>query len=213
MAKANFISFEDWVEWVFNHDDGDWVWTAAYPSWQSNHRLMVEYFVALHRNPFNLLAKFTDNQIGWGFWNLYSPLKGMSPFTPEVQQLGLFDELIDSLVPCLRSFLLRKEAKKYDVDTYPGVSFYMFWDISSIWPRQPTDIDRKLLSQALKEMEEALYVPHPVAQYHGLHGLGEFHSLAKQRTADIIQNWLATNPRIDEALTKYALDAKMGNVI
>jgi len=213
MAKENHISFEDWVEWMFDRQDKDWIWKIESPIWISNHRLMAEHFVALHLNPLAPLANFNDDQIGWGFWNLYSPLIETSPFTPEVRELGLFGELIESLVPCLKNFLLRDAAKSYLISSYPGMSFFMFWDICGIWPRRSTDSDRTLLDLAFKEMEASLYVSHPVAQYHALHGLGEFRSLAKHRTAEIVKNWLATKPHIDDEIAQYAKDAMRGNVL
>lgn len=72
MGSQGHISFEDWIAWVFDRTSGDWVWEEDYggDAWFTNDRLMAEYFIDVHTNSVELLSDFSNDQIGWGLWNL-----------------------------------------------------------------------------------------------------------------------------------------------
>lgn len=215
MAKENHISFEDWVEWVFNRDDSEWVWKGDNLSakWLRNTKLIAEHFVQLHCNSVRSLCQFTNNQIGLGLGNLYSAIVGLCPVDGNGISTDLHHEMIRSLLMMMRQLLPERvpHNETFFSDEI-STAVYMFWDSASMSPFKPTDADKALFRVCLEEMQHALYVKHPAAQMHALHGLGENHYEIPSVTQEIIDRWLATNPHILPSVTKYAQRARVGLV-
>lgn len=216
MSKENQISFEDWVVWMFDRDHGSWehdVRDSDFP-WLANSRLLTEHFIRLHEAPRTVLVPFRNEQIGSGLWALYSSHSAVgAPFAGPQVPRDLFHRAIRSVATLIRELAPKRidRSESINGDKLHG-ALYMFWDIAPIWPFDPTDADRETLEVCLSEMRSALEVPHPVAAYHALHGLGHFAIQVPDRTTPIIDAWLATRPRIGPTLVEYAERARIGNV-
>lgn len=216
MAGDSFISFEDWVEWMFDRRGTDWVWEEEFEwqPWLQNRRLVAEHAIRLHNNPVPVLSRFSNEQAGDGLWILYSSATEYCMFSESCKlPTELYHLLIMSLVPLLRQLLperlpLSDESESDRI----ACAVYMFWDIAPIWPDRSTDSDKAELDVCLDEMRQALMIPHPAAHKHALHGLGHFCLYARERTTPIIDDWLKTNPRILPSIREYALLARVGGV-
>jgi hypothetical protein len=117
---------------------------------------------------------------------------------------------------------------------------YMWWDLFPTWgghggaqpqpattpprrrrPRQPTgspatDGLRAPLSvddALLAVMAQTLQLESEPCREGALHGLGHWHRSYPERTSTIVDEWLATEPRISPALRQYALSARAGCVL
>lgn len=216
MSKQNQITFEDWVVWMFDRDQEGWqhnVRDTDHP-WLTNFRLLTEHFIQLHEAPRAVLNPYSNEQIGFGLWALYSSHSEVgAPFAEPNVPRDLFHRAIRSVAILIRELAPKRIDRSESVngDTLHG-AIYMFWDIAPIWPFDPTDADRETLDVCLSEMQSTLQVPHPAAYYHALHGLGHFAIHVQDRTTPIIDAWLATRPKIGPTLVEYAERARRGNV-
>lgn len=216
MAKQNHISFEDWVAWMFDRRDRDWAWDVEEDDapWIRNRRLLTEHFIELHTDPVKPLARYSNHQIGWGLYWLYSShtivdapfLDGSVPVILKHAAIRSVASLIAKLVPVRLS-----KAGFVETDALSS-TLYMFWEVLPLWPFQPTDADRQMQDVCLEEMQTSLCVNHVVARYHALHGLGHFALELPERTVSIIDQWLATSPTLSPSLTEYVQAAREGTV-
>lgn len=216
MSKQKQITFEDWITWMFDRDEGGWehdVRGSDHP-WLANSRMLTEHFIRLHEAPRTVLAPYSNEQIGFGLWALYSSHSEVgAPFAESRVPRDLFHRAIRSVATLVRELAPKRLDRSESVngDTLHG-ALYMFWDIAPIWPFDPTDADKETLDVCLSQMQSVLHVPHPVAAYHALHGLGHFALHVADRTAPVIDAWLATQPRIGPTIREYAERARLGNV-
>lgn len=216
MAEQNYISFEDWVVWMFDRRDKEWALDVEENDipWMSNHRLLTEHFISLHRDPVRPLVRYSNDQIGWGLYWLYSSYAGVAvPFLNEQIPVSRQQEAIRSVAMLVAKLVPIRLPDPETIDTDAlNNTIYMFWEIFPVWPFDPTDANRAMQEVCLEEMQVSLQVNHPVARFHALHGLGHFALQLPERVAGIIDAWLATEPVLSSVLSEYVQAARAGTV-
>lgn len=226
MAGPDHISFEDWVVWVFDRTNRDWVWREldceryvddddAFP-WLLNGPLQAQHFIDLHHDSVRQLSKYNDDQVGWGLWNLYSGVCDISVISGHGLPLEMHSQMIRSLLPMMRQ-ILPDRVSHVDIFQSNDIScaFYMFWDLAGIWPFGTADreANSELVDICYAEMEQALYLDHPVAQHHALHGLGHFYVGHPWRTTSTVDCWLNSKPDLLPFIREYAQQARVGAIM
>lgn len=216
MTSEESISFEEWVVWMFDRRERDWAWAVEEDDhpWLYNGRLLTEHFIRLHENPTPVLQPYSNDQIGWGLWWLYSSYAAVAvPFLDDDVPGPMRHEAVRS-VAVLLSRLVPGRLPKHDrvVEDPLGRTLYMFWEILPVWPFDPTDEDRAMRDVCIEEMRSSLAVDHVIARFHALHGLGHFTLEVPDQAREIIDGWLATGPEISPVLAEYARQARDGRV-
>ncbi len=212
MTRSGIASFDEWENFCFRDrseswhtqlDDHDLPWLGR------DDRVPVEYFTRLHETAPVTLERFSNEEIGAGLWALYSSASELHPsfhLVPRqdrhraIRSVGAFvtDAVPERLSPGTQDILHH--------------AVYMFWDIAAVWPHGTGPYEDEDRAVCIEEMRGCLYVDHPTARYHALHGLGHFVLIAGDDAAGVIDEWLDTSPAIDAAMAEYAARARAGSV-
>lgn len=88
----------------------------------------------------------------------------------------------------------------------------MWWDVIPIWAE-----DGPVVDEVLSVLRQTLRIQSNACVESALHGLGEFHCVAGDRTSVIIQDFLkecrASNRKLPAKLVEYAQAAAVGDIL
>jgi hypothetical protein len=185
MTEINYLSYDDWIAFVFDHPTSgpDWYWGEDASYWNAPASLTVDYVTRLFEKPLPALSAFTDAQLNLSLHYLIGPELGE-------HMLCLNDPTvsIDVRERCVRSceslfgqlFGSRCSAHLSDRDE-PGSAplnavCYMWWDTMPV-SGGPNPDDRVVLHRtALDTMAAVLEMNSLACQESALHGLGHWRS-------------------------------------
>jgi hypothetical protein len=223
MSNAiDFLSFEDWVYFIFDHpaEGPEWHADPDAPFWNGPAALTAEYVTRLFDEPFPVLDGFSDAELNKGFWYLISPGLGEHMLCLDDPAVAL-----DKRVRCIRSctnlfrtlFLPRCSGHLSHLDephSNPLNSIcYMWWDIMPVYggPR-PEDRDA-LQRTAIATMGSILVLDSIACQESALHGLGHWHHPFPQEAETLIDSFVRKHPHMRPELAAYARAARCGCVL
>lgn len=214
-------AFAEWVRFLFDkptEGEKEWYWGI-----EDEPRLEPEVSVAWTTRLFEecgtLLEEYSDDQCGLGLTYLLSNFLSeafnlQDESVPQEARL----EYIDSTETVYRDLI----AARLDATTWrPGTCVggrlgyiaYMWWDTFPLHPRDTTSWRREIEARVVEVCGRILEIPHDACREGALHGLGHYRSPRTARRAEeIIDAWLARNPRARPELREYARAARTGRV-
>jgi hypothetical protein len=233
------ITFERWVEHIFDHPvtDPPWYHALNREQWSMSNRAstIVDYLTTLFENSGLLLKAYTDEQASQGLWYIsMNVLSGYfhalhDPSIPLEKRLqciasiySLFEQVFAVRCSPHLSHTLRS------IESYPedysrlNMSCFMWWDnASTIYVGAILEPYLEQYSRTLLEvLRRILELDSIACQESALHGLGHYESYSKHFREEIskydvigmISKWLKTHKDVPEQLKTYALVARFGNV-
>lgn len=201
--KLNNYSFDEWIEFVFNHpvpsENADvWYWKDEW-RWEADAEHIIKYCIKLFRNPNFLLEKFSPEQINKGFWFILGDV--------ELLQGCLWDRKID--------WKLREDCIMSMVGVFEQMfiqnpiedACYMWWDLLRNFSGNQ---DAKTKEAMLGALSQTLKLDSVDCQVSALHGLGHLEHNGKKK---IIEQFLKADPNLDDKMKGYAIFAMEGKVL
>jgi len=224
MAKiSNKISFEQWVDHVFDHTvkKNAWYWRNNDNRWDVEKlpAQAVSHLTRLFENPLTALAKFSDDQIGQGLWYLLDGSTSNYAHSLKVNKVPLsnrlrcFDAMFTTFQQlftprCLPTWDVEHEPKKRVGTQLDGVC-YMWWDILPLHGTTAGDDDIAIGATVLAVLTKTLALKSEACQQNALHGLGHWYP---KPIETIIDQYLARSHNLRPELLDYAQDARIGYV-
>lgn len=185
--NLNEYSFEDWIEFAFNHPvaektDDSWYWQDEW-EWNGDVEHIIKYCIRLFRSPNFLLEKYSSEQLNQGFWYLLG-----------TEQLAdwVWDKEIE--------WTLREDCLMSMVETF-NLMFrlnpiedvcYMWWDLLRDFSK---DQDSKVIDTMFAALTQILEIDSINCQISALHGLGHLNHSGKKKA---IEEFLKKHPNLDE---------------
>jgi hypothetical protein len=219
--RIDWLPFEQWVAHVFDHPVAwpKWYFEIDAPFWTAPPALTIEYMTRLFDDPMPMLGKYSDAQLGEGFWYLVSNggSNHMFALTDASAPLGgrvrcvesfasLFEKLFAGRCDDALSHLAKEEGNPVNS------ACYMWWDIIP-FAGAPGSAAQKLLDDAaLDVMEKMLSLDSVACRESALHGLGHWHHAYPQRVEEIVARALERAKDWPEGLLTYARSAQCGCV-
>lgn len=207
-------SFDDWLRAWFDHPES-WDWQLDEDLPQLSPRDTLDYATQLFQNAGELLAPYSDTQIGnslYGFINeMGSPLYALRDNRLSLKNrreclsssYRVFDEIF---VPRCSENLGNRSERGGELHS----TCYMWWDIFPLYTGAAPDLD----DVAITVMERTLALPHAACQESALHGLGHWHRGDQaHRIEAIIDDFLQHNRARRPELVVYAKNAREGAVL
>lgn len=221
----NNISFPQWIDHVFDHSvkKNAWHMRKSAAHWQvERHAIQaVEYLTRLFENPVTTLARFSDDQIGQGFWYLVGSFSYAN--TLKVREVSLPDRLrcIQAMFTtfeqlfgqrCLPTWDVEQESKKR-ASTQLDIICYMWWDIFPLIGSDKVDDHIAVSAEILSVLTKELALKSEACQQSALHGLGHWHLYHPNQVEAIVDRYTSRSPKLRPELLDYAQHAHSGNVL
>lgn len=215
------LSFDAWVEHVFDHAVGgpQWYWGPEADFWNGPPAVTVEYLTRLFRDADTILEWYADAQIDQGFWYMFSGCT-------------LFNDLLDGHVAedarlaCVESIFalyeklfaprcaaeLGHSMRSGDRPHPLNTTCYMFWDLFPTWGSPDEAGMRAFDAACLDVMKRTLALDSVACRESALHGLGHWCGQYPVDVESIVGEFLEQCPDLDPVLRDYALAARSGCV-
>lgn len=211
--------FQTWLRWIFDHPvrldrasapRNDW---AATWDPEAEPAKTVALLTRLFREPRQLIAPYSPDQIGQGLWTLCDPSRSS-------HLLCLTDENIDwqdrkpaiDAIATLFSDLLAEICSESlgQQDSAPGKLTlanrlcYMFWDIAPLGPRQDERNPSASDLACLDVLRRILAIDHLACRESALHGFSHWAPAYPTLVADCLDAFLASSEDLTPAVRDYA---------
>jgi len=229
------LSFETWIEWVFDHPPGPpgapgWYWSLDADTWSDSPEVTLRFLTRLFENPAAALTRYSDVQIEQGLWFLTNNsaweilcVLWDTTLPRDERERGirsmysLFDKLFARrCTEYLCHTETSQNSRAEDVSPLNG-SCYMWWDNVSGFRRAgnaPAGAEdaRQLDVVFLETMRRILDLNSIACIESGLHGLGHWVYRQREPVERVISDFLDRNPKLPAALAEYAHHAAVGQV-
>lgn len=214
------ITFNQWIEYLFDHDEskGDWRFEMDLPLDSISNYLVVEYTIEMYKNFGEIVAKYSDWQLGMGLYYLYSNNCSdlVFAFHDEAIDLELRLEAISLIKVLYRDCLAKRCNEVLGHNSEGGSELdrfnYMLWDTTPLIFCPDNPEKRSIYTELEKVFAYILTIKHVGCIESGLHGVGHFmieHADVSRLASEYIRN-----PIIDNAaLLAYAKNAEKGYVL
>jgi hypothetical protein len=212
-------SFEEWIEYVFDHQPEDRNWWSAdnCPDWSVNTAETVECLRRTFEESGSVLTKFNDHQVASGIWYIANSSAAVQGLLDETVPLDVRISAIVALrklyVDCFetRCSSLLSHLNETEVDSL-NVACYMWWDVLPIVGQPEQEKSKEIDKACLGIMELALGLKSDACRESALHGLGHWANYYRDRVQSIVDQFLKTNPHARPELLEYARRAREGSV-
>ncbi len=211
MPNEDSISYEDWVRFIFDRTDRNWVWKEMELenfAWLQDSSINHEYFCKLAEKPLPILSSYSHDQIGDGLWVLFFPTTELCAFEDlsehqTVQALEAFTRLALNLIAKICPRDTPVDAKSNNLVE----AFVMLWDSIPIWPNQSTASHKRIFHKWIDELQNILEIDHPVCVESALEGLRLCALIDPDRPETITFRWIIRNR--DPGGTYYKIAQEM----
>ena len=222
----NDISFDQWVEYVFDHPVLDHQWwfhlddSEYYQHWDedADGALTLTYMADLFRNPAFLMKHYDRPQIDQGLNFLVSN-------SCSNHMLLLRDETVpwplrQSCIHAMSNLYAELMAPVYGDDLAhsrdgpgdperPNDACYMWWDAIPLYG----GLRHSGITEAVfRVFDETLNLRSEACLESVLHGLGHWHLYYPERAGEMVRRFLAVRQEVSEQLRAYARQAAVGGV-
>jgi len=216
-------TFEEWLAFVFDRpaDKPEWYFDLDAPRIECSDSETVEYIARMCTNAREVLAPFSDDQVGLGLNYIFNNVCSDVVFSLKSDSVS-FDRRMSALRAIgilYRDCFNPRCAPALGSRSDPLASrplnqiCYMLWDISPIayWEDRPQE--RFAYEVIVDVMGEALQMSNIACVESALHGLGHICCLASDLVEGKIEVLLGQTSFTDERLLEYANRARVGNVL
>lgn len=213
---------EEWINFVFDHphtekpllsreDFADW----ALPSSET-----VDYLFKTFEEADALLKRFSEDQVGDGFWYISSKTACTlwDDSVPLVTRQKAARSMRKLYSDCFAARCAPLLLHLNDSGDHPlNGTCYMWWDLMrdftpiDEWPKNSTR--KQINNEFLAVMEFALGLESVACQESALHGLGHWAEYCPDRVQEIIDRFIMGNPSANPNIIKYSWSAREGKVL
>lgn len=219
------ISFERWVEHVFDHPplEQAWWWDTDAEEWDydANPARTLEYITRLFREPAILIAGRSRAQIDRGLTYLVDSacsdymqvVKNTTlPVRDRCDAIDAIASLYEKLLAPVYGDDLGHTRRLGETHSEPNYVCYMFWDIICLYGGMDHCDNDALNESTLRVFERTLTLKSEACLESVLHGLGHWAMYKADRTEPIVRKFLAERNDLSPALRSYAEYAAEGRV-
>jgi len=204
------LSFEEWVQFVFDHpiSKPEWYWAAMSDDEDGGYGIgdkpvIVRYLTRLFLNPGILRGRYAPEQLEQGFWFIMSH--------------GAFTHLLwDTEIPwplrkaCIES--MGELFERFFALVPSDTACFMWWDeMAYEYYRRdgvPRDADDADVQEAMfQTLRRILGLESKACQTSALHGLGH---LRHAQSSKAIEAFISVHPDLDDELRGYAMRCRAG---
>lgn len=198
------LTFERWIQHVFDHPEKDphWYTDPGAEHWNGENAAKAEYIARTFEEAAACLSRFSDRQLDTGLhfivgWNY--AIDALAEDVPPAARA----RVVRSTVPLFESLFAARCVKLDWGGGYPLYRICLaFWELFP--PAESSD--------KIDALERILSIDNAMCQYSALRGLGLGQPEAPERTAGIIDAYLQRHPEPDFPLRSWALNARKGNM-
>jgi hypothetical protein len=217
------LAFEHWVEWVFDHPvtDPEWYQGENANLWTASPVVTVDYITRLFEAAPACLQKFSDAQASQGLWFLASSIvfDGLSNVYSEGVLRSQRHRCVSSIYTLFEEYFAGRCSPHLSHINEAGanplnVTCYMWWDFLAHHTDSPDGrVQSEMDSEILSVMANTLRLNHDACTESALHGLGHWHDYCSAEVVAIIDDFLASHPKLRPELHDYALEARAGSIL
>ena len=196
---------QDWIEHIFDHPIGEpaWYWSDDAEQWSGPREQIPLLIAETFERSYELLARFSDEQLDQGFWYLADD-------TPPRFMLTLVDETLPreprlralrSFVPLFEQVMTARSTSHLSCLEDKGATplnsaCYMWWDLLrfTLWANSTSLNAEIIASQRL-----ILIIPNDACRESALHGIGHLrhdYPEYEQQLSGIIDDFLVSTPNL-----------------
>jgi hypothetical protein len=221
LGLAMHPRYPDWLRYVFdrNPEGEGWYFDIEIEPFHADEIELARLIelTCLYSGA-DLLA-FSDMQVNRGLDFIFNPSCSDTVFA-----LGRSNVPIDLRIRAIRSiqhlysdcfakrctevFSNKNELPISDLNE----ACYMLWDVAPIGRWTDEQDNPACLDASIEVLKTALTLCNTACIESALHGLGHLYHYAPERVESIVDNWLKTQPRVPDQLTRYAAEARVGYV-
>ena len=215
------VTFDEWLEAVFNHPlrKPEWYWNDDFDEhWDALglfDSLTVDYMTRLFLGP-DCLKDYSLEQIAQGIWFLIGESSpGQSAHTlltsdvPLQQRIGC----VDAITNFFRVFVAPAAPGSADEQKNPfHTACYMWWDMFPTYG-SPNAGEADLHRACLKTMATILTMPPELCQLIALHGLNHWHLHHAEKVESIVDAFLQKTSGLTPRIVEYAATARSGHAL
>ncbi len=221
------ISYERWVEHVFNHPVLDPAWYFHLDSeheeeWDSkaDPARTLAHLTCLFRQPAFLIRRFSCAQIDQGLGYLVSPscsshmfslLETSIPWEERRECIEAMHTLYSELMAPTYGDVLG-HLENSTTPELPHNACYMWWDVIPLYGGMKHADRDQIKDAVLHVFSKTLKLTSEACLESVLHGLSHWRMYAPDLTEPIVRTFLKSRPAISAALRRYAKHAAMGLV-
>jgi hypothetical protein len=216
------ISFEAWLQFVFDHPvtDPAWHWSSDADSWAGSAFETLQHFKQTFQESGTALVKYSDEQLNQGFWYLVSNSCSNIAYSLVDISVAWADgkDCIESIVNLFRCCFQARCTSHLSHLNESGANAlnsicYMWWDVLPIHGQPESPERRETDETILQVMEKILALPSDACRESALHGLGEWRTYYPSRGEIIVDAFIWQNRKIRDSLRNYAYAARHGDIL
>lgn len=219
------ISFERWIEHVFDHPilDPQWWWRhdsySEFWNEQSDSALTLSYLTRLFRDSNILADRYSRAQIDQGFNYLVSNSCSNHMFVLTNRELPLADRT--SCILAIGDLYRDLFSKVYGNDiahgshgggSEPNYACYMWWDMIPLYGGMDHPDLEAINDAVLTMFEGVLKLRSEACLESVLHGLGHWQMYCPREVDEIVGRFIRSRSDLSDSLRGYAELARVGHV-
>lgn len=222
MSNITHSLLRAWISHVFDHpipyDSKAKAWYLAEdaPEWDGSQDEIPALISATFERAGELLAGFPDAQLDQGFWYLLDcPDLIRSLVNPHIPLPSRLSAVRSTVALFEQVMAPRCSPHLGHLDEGPANALnsvcYMFWDL--IWHQLYFDLNRaEIAAEITATLRRQLAIPHDACRESALHGIGHWVKTIPDLT-ELVDVFLAANPRLRPELVVYAQKARIGQML
>ena len=227
-GQCRSLSFDAWVDYVFNHPVEEDSWYLQRDEhgnpldwWVPTPLVAADYMVRLFENPRVLVGPYSDEQIDQGLWFIMGRLVWgyCSSALEDVVPVEFQRRWVYSIIPLYRELFAERCSEHFGRRTDGpeparplNMSCYMFWDMGNLYDVAASIWHRHLVDPVFDVLEQTLSLDSLACRESSLHGLGHVHESHPERVQSVIKRFLKSYPQARPHLRAYAECAAVGAV-
>ncbi|MBP7759828.1 MAG: hypothetical protein KA178_11275 [Alphaproteobacteria bacterium] len=213
--------YDRWIVSLFNHDekDGDWRYDDDQRPIEIPEKLLPDYIVKLNNDLPMMIKRYSDWQLGMGFYYIYSPNCSDLGFSirdgtaPIQKRLDAIKSMKNMYSDCFEirchPVLGHLSEESSELDSF----CFMLWDTTALsFCTEDHPYRNEIYSAVAGVMEYALTLKNLSCIESALHGLGHLTDFWPQ-AEKIIEDFIRRSGNIDPRILSYAEKAKNGDVL
>jgi hypothetical protein len=215
------VTFDDWLQAVFDHPLGkpEWYWQNDFDEhWgalELYDALTVDYMTRMFLGP-DRLDRYSLEQIAQGIWFLvgesspgHSAHALLKSDLPLQQRIGC----VDAMTNFFRVFVAPKVPGPADERKNAfHIACYMWWDIFPSYGN-PNLGEADLHRACIKTMASILTLPSELCQLSALHGLNHWHLHHAEEVESVVDAFLQNPSGLTPRVIEYAATARLGHAL
>jgi hypothetical protein len=230
MTDENYLTYDQWIEEIFNHPVSEPAWYFAeanesYALWDlyRNHpQITLEYITRTFEESAKLPLLFSDGQIADGLNYIVNPscsdifstvvnVKESVRFEAQLRCIEAIYTVYEQLFS-VRCSIQLSASKRDQTNRNLNILCFMWWDMLPVYGGTDQIIAEKMNSAMLDVIVRISKLKSEACQKAALHGLSEWYFIYPQKVSALVKEFLVRHPQISPELKNYAEKASWGEL-